>query len=97
MANHEFEKHDHEPLIHNHDHWHVTHNWSETAGTFEHLAARHAHVHDHAALSHEHMPHVDFESEHASEAHIHDHDEPVNAPHPPQAEETEPAPSTPAL
>src|SRR5438067_775570 len=55
----------------------ITHNWSETAGTFEHLAARHSHEHDHASVTHAHVPHVDFDAEHAGEAHVHDHDQPV--------------------
>lgn len=76
MAGTEFEQHTHESLVHDHEHWHVTHNWSETAGTFEHLASRHSHPHDHAELTHSHVPHVDFDSEHAGEAHIHDHDQP---------------------
>jgi hypothetical protein len=74
----QFEKHDHEPLVHEHEHWHVTHNWSDTAGTFEHLAAQHSHIHDHAAVSHEHVPHRNFEYEHGHEAHVHDHDQPVD-------------------
>jgi hypothetical protein len=86
MVRPEFAKHDHKAIVHEHDHWHVTHNWSETAGTFEHLASRHSHVHDHAAISHEHVPHVDFDSEHPGEAHVHDHDEPVEPHRKPQAE-----------
>lgn len=80
MAERAFEKHDHEALVHEHEHWHVTHNWSENARTFEHLAAHHAHKHDHAALTHAHVPHQDFESEHRGEAHVHDHDQPVDTP-----------------
>jgi hypothetical protein len=78
MAGTEFEQHTHESVVHDHEHWHVTHNWSETAGTFEHLASKHSHPHDHAELTHSHVPHVDFDSEHAGEAHIHDHDQPVD-------------------
>ncbi|MGH8903834.1 MAG: hypothetical protein ACRDYA_19700 [Egibacteraceae bacterium] len=78
MAEQRFEEHKHDPLVHEHDHWHVTHNWTEAAGTFEHLAAQHAHEHDHAALAHSHVPHQDFESEHAGEAHVHDHDKPID-------------------
>ena len=70
--------HDHEALVHEHEHWHVTHNWNEEHQGFEHLAARHSHEHDHASVTHTHLPHQDFASEHAGEAHIHDHDEPVN-------------------
>lgn len=72
-----FEQHEHEPTVHSHEHRHVTHNWSETAGTYEHLSSQHEHEHDHAGMSHAHVPHEDFESEHRKEAHDHDHDEPV--------------------
>lgn len=78
MAEQEFDQHTHEAMVHQHEHWHVMHNWSETAGTFEHLAARHSHEHDHASVTHAHVPHVDFDAEHAGEAHVHDHDQPVN-------------------
>jgi hypothetical protein len=73
----EFEPHEHEELAHSHPHYHVTHNWSDTAQTFEHLTSHHEHEHDHAALTHAHVPHEDFESEHAGEGHDHDHGEPV--------------------
>ena len=36
-----FEKHKHDAVVHNHEHWHVTHNWSDSAHTFEHLASQH--------------------------------------------------------
>jgi hypothetical protein len=78
MAGTDFEQHTHDALVHEHEHWHVTHNWSETAGTFEHLASKHSHPHDHAELTHSHAPHVDFDNEHGGEAHIHDHDQPVD-------------------
>ena len=78
MTGPDLEQHIHDAIVHNHEHWHVTHNWSATAGTFEHLASRHSHEHDHAALTHAHVPHVDFDSEHAGEAHVHDHDQPVD-------------------
>lgn len=67
MAAKDFEQHAHKAMVHDHEHWHVTHNWSDTAGTFEHLGSRHSHEHDHAALTHAHVPHVDFDSEHAGE------------------------------
>jgi hypothetical protein len=73
-----FEEHTHDPMVHTHEHWHVTHHWSETAGTFEHLASKHSHEHDHADLTHSHVPHANFDNEHSGEAHIHDHDEPVH-------------------
>jgi hypothetical protein len=79
MAASDGESHEHDALVHDHEHWHVTHNWDESAQDFEHLAARHAHTHDHASVTHSHVPHEDVESEHLGEAHIHDHDEPVDA------------------
>lgn len=72
------QSHDHKALIHDHEHWHVTHTWNEARQEFEHLAARHNHEHDHASVTHSHLPHQDFDSEHAGEAHIHDHDEPID-------------------
>lgn len=77
MSDPDFQQHHHEPMVHTHPHYHVTHNWSDTARTFEHLSSHHDHEHDHAGLTHSHLPHEDFESEHQSEAHDHDHDEPV--------------------
>ena len=58
-------------------HYHVTHNWSEQAQTFQHLTSQHGHSHDHANLNHSHFPHEDFDAEHQGEAHDHDHSEPV--------------------
>ncbi|GEL18183.1 hypothetical protein [Pseudonocardia asaccharolytica] len=46
IAGQEFVEHIHDAMVHDHEHWHVTHDWSETAGTFEHLAVRHNHDHD---------------------------------------------------
>ena len=79
MSNQEtgWEPHDHDPIVHSHGHHHVTHNFREMTGGFEHLSSYHEHEHDHAALSHSHHPHEDFESEHAGEAHVHDHVAPV--------------------
>ena len=73
-----WEPHDHEALVHTHRHYHVTHNFREMTGGFEHLSSSHEHEHDHAATSHSHHPHEDFDSEHAGEAHVHDHAEPVS-------------------
>jgi hypothetical protein len=77
MGSPEFDQHTHDATVHDHEHWHVTHNWSATAGTFEHLAAKHRHEHNHAAVEHSHVAHVDFDDEHTGEAHVHDHDQPV--------------------
>ena len=60
-----------------HEHWHVTHNWSESA---QHLRAPGV-----AALARArprrarapHYPHHDFEAEHRGEAHDHYHADPV--------------------
>lgn len=79
MATQEFDQHTHAGTVHDHEHWHVTHNWSDTAGTFEHLASRHSHEHNHAAIKHAHVAHVAFDTEHAGEAHVHDHDQPTNS------------------
>jgi hypothetical protein len=71
------EEHDHEGLVHTHRHFHVTHNHNEMTEGFEHLSAaqEHEHDHDHAPLHHAHVPHQDFEREHAGEAHVNDHDQ----------------------
>jgi len=80
MSNHEtnWEPHDHEALVHAHPHYHVTHNFRDMTGGFEHLSSRHEHEHDHAAMSHSHHPHEGFDSEHLGEAHVHDHSAPVS-------------------
>ncbi len=72
-----WESHDHEALVHSHRHYHVTHNFREMTGGFEHLSSEHEHEHDHAAVSHSHFPHEDFDAEHGGEAHVHDHTVPV--------------------
>ena len=70
----QWEEHGHDAVVHSHGHYHVTHNFRDMTGGFEHLSSYHEHEHDHAALSHRHFPHEDFESEHVGEAHTHDHD-----------------------
>ena len=70
-----WEEHDHEGLVHTRRHFHVTHNHNEMTGGFEHLSA--AHEHDYAPLHHAHVPHRDFDREHAGEAHVHDHGQPA--------------------
>ncbi len=72
-----FEEHHHDPVVHDHEHWHVTHHHREMTGGFEHLSWKHAHDHDHAEVTHAHVPHEDLEEEHRHEAHDHDHDEAV--------------------
>jgi len=73
----EWVEHTHEPMVHFHRHHHVTHNFREISGAFEHLASAHEHEHDHAAVSHSHGPHQNEEREHEHEAHVHDHDQTV--------------------
>jgi len=78
MSDHDgFQQHDHEALAHKHAHYHVTHNFNERNGSFDHLSSYHEHDHDHAALSHAHYPHENFEHEHLGEAHVHDHEQAV--------------------
>jgi hypothetical protein len=72
-----WEHHQHDAIVHTHRHFHVTHNYREMTGGFEHLSSEHEHEHDHAEIAHAHYPHEDFESEHHGEAHDHDHDFPV--------------------
>ena len=36
-----WEPHDHEAVVHSHRHYHVTHNFREMTGGFEHLSAAH--------------------------------------------------------
>ena len=72
-----WENHDHGALVHSHRHYHVTHNYQEAGGGFEHLSAAHEHSHDHTAVTHSHRPHERFDDEHAGEAHVHDHAVPV--------------------
>ncbi len=72
-----WEPHEHEATVHTHRHYHVTHNYRDMTGGFEHLSSEHDHEHDHAAMSHSHHPHENFEREHEGEAHVHDHSVPV--------------------
>ena len=69
--------HEHEAMVHSHRHYHVTHNFRDMTGGFEHLSSEHEHEHDHGALTHAHFPHEDFDAEHQGEAHVHDHGQPV--------------------
>lgn len=75
-----WEEHAHERLVHSHRHYHVTHNYNNTVGGFDHLSSEHEHEHDHAELRHSHFPHENFEREHEGEAHVHDHEAPVRPP-----------------
>ena len=82
MSDQHWEEHTHEPVVHSHPHYHVTHNRNEMTGGFDHLSSQHEHEHDHAGLTHAHWPHENFEHEHLGEAHVHDHAEPVAERHP---------------
>jgi hypothetical protein len=72
-----WEEHHHEALVHDHRHYHVTHNYNDLTTGFDHLSSTHSHEHDHGELTHRHHPHVAFETEHLGEAHVHDHEVPV--------------------
>ncbi len=78
-----FEEHSHEAVVHEHEHAHVTHNRrqgvDEMIGEWEHLTSTHAHQHNHAVVSHAHLPHENAEHEHLGEAHIHDHGHPATS------------------
>jgi hypothetical protein len=65
-----WEDHDHQGLVHTHRHFQVTHNHNEMTGALS--TSAHEHEHDHAPLHHAHVPHQDFDREHAGEAHVHD-------------------------
>ena len=67
-------EHEHEAVGHQHPHYHLTHNFIERVGGFEHLGYQHTHEHSHAAESHSHYPHEDFATEHLGEAHEHEHE-----------------------
>ena len=76
----DYVEHSHEAIVHTHGHPHITHNrregTDELVGEWEHLTALHEHEHNHAALTHAHLPHENAEHEHLGEAHIHDHSHP---------------------
>ncbi|HVE75973.1 MAG TPA: hypothetical protein VND22_04295 [Actinomycetota bacterium] len=73
----QWESHHHQAIVHTHSHYHVTHNFNDMTGGFDHLSSQHSHEHDHPEVTHSHYPHQNFENEHVHEAHIHDHDVPV--------------------
>lgn len=82
-----WEEHHHEAIIHSHEHHHVTHNYNQMTGGYDHLSSIHVHEHDHNEVRHVHYPHQDFAKEHQYEAHIHDHDVPVKASSPARGQE----------
>lgn len=73
-------EHGHDPVVHTHDHYHVTHHHKGTVlGEFDHLSTYHQHEHNHAPLVHAHVgrDQGDEAAEHNSTAHTHDHDRPT--------------------
>jgi hypothetical protein len=79
VGDHEGE-HAHEPVVHTHDHYHVSHHHTGgVLGQFEHRTTYHEHEHNHGPLVHGHKDRTE-ESErqdHDSTAHTHDHDAPT--------------------
>ena len=76
----DYVEHSHDAVTHTHEHPHVTHNRregpDEFVGEWEHLTALNTHEHNHAMLTHSHLPHENAEHEHRGEGHIHDHSHP---------------------
>jgi hypothetical protein len=76
----EHNEHSHAPLVHSHDHYHVTHHHTGgVLGEFEHRTRYHLHEHNHAPLVHAHesQSKEDERDDHESTAHTHDHDAPT--------------------
>jgi hypothetical protein len=73
-------EHTHPPVVHTHDHYHVSHHHTGgVLGQFEHRTHYHEHEHNHSPLVHAHSGR-DQESErrdHESTAHTHDHEAPT--------------------
>ena len=74
-------EHAHEPVVHVHDHYHVTHHHTgNLLGEFEHRSSFHQHEHNHAPLVHAHSgrDQGDEAADHDGTAHTHDHDAPTS-------------------
>jgi len=56
------ESHQHDAVVHAHDHMHVTH-YHRPGEDLTHLIASHSHEHNHPALSHSHEPHEDMDKD----------------------------------
>ncbi len=74
-------EHVHAPVIHMHDHYHVSHHHKsgEIGGVFDDRSHYHIHEHDHAAIDHAHKgrdPETELR-EHDEMAHTHDHERPT--------------------
>jgi len=74
-------EHTHPPVVHSHDHYHVTHHHVRGSSEgFEHRVYWHTHEHNHSPMTHSHdYPHTDEEQHHAKEAHVHDHNAPSHS------------------
>jgi hypothetical protein len=73
-------EHIHAPMIHTHDHYHVSHHHTGgPLGEFEHRTHYHEHEHNHAPLVHAHhkLSEDDERKDHNEMAHIHDHEAPA--------------------
>ncbi len=75
-------EHSHRPLVHAHDHYHVSHHHDGSAlGEWEHRTYWHTHEHNHEPLLHcHHYSASDEREEHGKEAHLHDHAAPARSP-----------------
>jgi hypothetical protein len=69
------EEHEHEALVHEQEHIHMTH-YERPGEDVVHLTARHTHEHNHPAVTHSHEAHRDPYREHLRSAHVHDHAHP---------------------
>src|SRR5438105_11805488 len=75
-------EHTHPATLHEHDHYHVTHEHSDNPlNEWVHRTYWHTHEHNHASLTHSHDQSRQEEDErHAKEAHVHDHTSPTKSP-----------------
>ncbi len=73
-------EHAHEPVVHSHEHYHVTHlHDGGLRGDWDHLTSHHVHLHDHHRIVHcHHYSESDEEEGHGEIAHVHDHGAPVH-------------------
>lgn len=72
--------HSHPAIVHNHDHWHVSHHVTDD-GQVEHRTSWHTHEHNHSELTHSHdYPREDEAAQHDRDGHVHDHAAPSESP-----------------
>jgi hypothetical protein len=69
-----WEEHEHEPMHHVHEHYHVEHFYLGPERGWGITSSVHVHTHDHGPVSHRHAQHENFAYEHANTAHSHDHE-----------------------